>query len=836
MTMMDAALAFAARGWPVFPCNPVADDPKGSKRPLTEHGLKNASTDEDVIRTWWSRWPEALIGLPTGAGLGAFVVDLDPREKSCTELWADLEELIGASLGEPIVAETQSGGWHLYFAWPELAGSEKLGNRSGTRSGLPAHVDVRGEGGYVIAPPSIMSNGRRYKWRQGPAMGLTRAPEELLDCILRRGRFARSERPAVTAGPMPDVSDRIRKYALSALDAEIRRVQGARDGERNETLNAAAFALGQLVGAGALAESVAAASLENAASAWPNLKKSRGTIKSGLAAGIASPRDLAEIERPRAPSGGWRRDEPPSHGDGRGGGAGEAPPDPPEDGGDRARLERCAALEANDTGNGHRLLTWFGDHILHVRDVGWSIWDGKRWSVEGGDEAVSRMAQETARRIRDEVPLLKITPDERAAMEDRGVTDKEIDAAEKQQRASRIRHATSSGNASKLSGMMSVAATHATVTVHDLDAEDLAINVQNGTLRLVEVPDLECPDPDVDRPVWSVRLDPHNQADHISKIMAAAYDPLADCPRWEAFVKRFMPDVETRWWLQRWAGYALTGLTGEQMLVFNYGLGANGKSTFCRALSKLMGDYADQLQAAAVTGEQSRRSDQATPEWARLPGVRLVMIDELPRGQPLQEETIKLVTGGEPMLVRHLNKGFIQLVPRFKACMTGNNKPTATGSDYAVWRRMRLLLWGETLAENERRPMEDVLAEFAAEAPGILNWALDGLLGYLNEGLKPPAGIVDATEEYRADMDPVGEFVKACVVEAPGREVDARSLYAAYVAWCEANSVRPFSERRFAQDMARTRIRKLSGRIRKYIDVKLEGVPSSLDGGVAPWA
>ena len=318
--------------------------------------------------------------------------------------------------------------------------------------------------------------------------------------------------------------------------------------------------------------------------------------------------------------------------------------------------------------------------------------------------------------------------------------------------------------------------------------------------------------------------------------MSASYEPTAACPRWEAFCRRFLPDADVRWWLQRWAGYALTGLTGEQMLVFNHGLGANGKSTFCEALRTLMGDYAASLPAEAVTCEQFRRSDQATPEWARLTGKRLVLIPELPRGQALKEETIKLVTGGEPMLVRHLHRGFIELVPVFKAAMTGNHKPQATGSDYAIWRRMRLVPWTETLSDRERRPMQQVLDEFREEADGILNWALEGLLGYLNEGLAPPSRIVDATEEYRAEMDPVGEFVKACVVSKPGNEIDARSLYGAYVAWSEANGMRPFSEKRFAQDMSRTGIAKKNGRVRKYIDVILEGVPLRVEDEPPRWA
>ncbi|WP_226578830.1 phage/plasmid primase, P4 family [Acuticoccus sediminis] len=843
MTILDAALALAKRGWPVFPCNPEADKVKGSKRPLTEHGLKDASTDAGTIRGWWGRWPEALIGLPTGPGLGAFVVDLDPREKSCSELWDELEALIGAPLGEPIVAVTQSGGWHLYYAWPDLGPGEKLGNRSGKRSGLPAHVDVRGEGGYVIAPPSVMLDGRRYEWRSGPTRGLTAAPAELIDCILRRGRFAKEEEPARPRGAPVETSERVRKYALAALDAEVRKAAAAPNGERNETLNATAYALGQLVGAGALSESVVVAALDDVAAQWPNRKKSRGTIQSGLRAGIASPRDLSEVEagRTRSPDE-WRSrgSQIPPPGD-DGGDGGDEPPGGGvipggDDGGrlDRTKLERCAALEGNDTGNGHRLLEWFGDHILHVRDIGWAVWDGKRWCHKGGEEAANRLAQETARRIPFEVPLIKIDDDERAAMEARGESKEAIDKAEKQRRASRLRHALQSGNSGKLAGMIGVAATHATVDVDQLDAEPLAINVQNGTLRLVEAIDPECPDPDVERKVWSIRLDPHNQRDRISKITSAAYDPSARCPGWDAFCKRFLPDAKIRWWMQRWAGYAMTGLTGEQMLVFNYGRGANGKSTFCAVLQKLMDEYAAPLPAEAVTGEQTRRSDQATPEWARLPGVRMVLIGELPRDQPLKEETIKLVTGGERMLVRHLNEGFIEMKPTFKAVMAGNHKPRATGSDYAVWRRMRLVPWTETLAEEERRPMDDLLEEFQAEASGILNWAMEGLLGYLNEGLKPPSGIVEATEEYRAEMDPVGEFLKACVVAKPGNEVEARAFYGAYLAWSEANGMRPLSETRFAKEMSYTTIKKQNGRIRKYLDVILQDVPMVSDVADAP--
>jgi putative DNA primase/helicase len=290
-------------------------------------------------------------------------------------------------------------------------------------------------------------------------------------------------------------------------------------------------------------------------------------------------------------------------------------------------------------------------------------------------------------------------------------------------------------------------------------------------------------------------------------------------------MERFQPGQDVRRFLQMFHGYALTGLTGEQVFVFNYGLGANGKSTFMEAIARLMGSYAKMLPSEALTGDIQKRGDQATPEFARLPGARLVRCAELPRGQGFRENTIKLLTGGEPMLVRHLHKGFFDMRPTFKAIGSGNDKPSVGGVDEGIWRRMRLVPWGVTIPVAERRPMAKVLEEFEAESAGILNWLLDGLTDYLENGLIVPPEVQSATDSYRSDMDPVGEYVAACVVAEEESTVAARAMYEAYVAWCHANSVKPYSERNFAGIMVQKGYRKSHGRIRLYHGVRLEGVP-----------
>jgi putative DNA primase/helicase len=161
------------------------------------------------------------------------------------------------------------------------------------------------------------------------------------------------------------------------------------------------------------------------------------------------------------------------------------------------------------------------------------------------------------------------------------------------------------------------------------------------------------------------------------------------------------------------------------------------------------------------------------------------------------------------MLVRHLHKGFFEFRPAFKLVLSGNHKPEIGGVDHGIWRRMRLVPWDVTIADAERKPIEEVLAEFWDERAGILNWLIEGALVYLTDGLKVPPEIADATAEYREEMDPIEGFVSACVTKIaapnegePIQWVSAREMYDAYVAWAEDNAVTPWKERAFGRAMS----------------------------------
>lgn len=338
MTPLDHALAYAAAGFPVFPADPAPKPDPHSKAPFlpreSKLGARDgghwlASRDEAKIRGWWRKHPCALIGFPTGLRSRCIVVDLDPKEHAPRAMLAALTGWCGRlrhedpETGEVIeapIARTQSGGLHLYFAWPEeavfaevaanLARLGKpvtgtIGNKANLFSAFLkagecpaelAHVDVRGEGGYVIAPPSVMSDGRRYEWVIPRGDILPPLPRRLRGVITgefiteaekAERRRSATRRPARFDGG--GISDgRVKAYLERAIDGALSDARTAPAGERNERVHRAAVSLSRFVRSGHLpraeAERLLLANLPAGVS--PAEPKIRGTIANGLAATV----------------------------------------------------------------------------------------------------------------------------------------------------------------------------------------------------------------------------------------------------------------------------------------------------------------------------------------------------------------------------------------------------------------------------------------------------------------------------------------------------------------------------------------------------------------------
>lgn len=264
--MLDAALRAALRGVHVFPCRP-------DKAPHTRHGLKDATSDLEQIRQWWTRWPDALIGLPAGPN-GLAIIDIDvKRENGFVSLHRRIREL--GPLPTTRIASTPSKGQHWYFKQP-------IGAKMRPSAGkLGESIDVRAGNSYVILPPST-----GYAWI---AKG---APEPLPPAWVEVLRV--KERPP---GPKPELvvgSKRLERYCLAALDSACRELIETPRGRRNATLWNHAAAIGGLVHCSVFSRKDVVESLEWACSHWEKRTpyKDRSTIERGLEFGIANPRDI----------------------------------------------------------------------------------------------------------------------------------------------------------------------------------------------------------------------------------------------------------------------------------------------------------------------------------------------------------------------------------------------------------------------------------------------------------------------------------------------------------------------------------------------------------------
>lgn len=283
----DAAIVYARRGWAVFPChNPTAsragcscghlDCSSPAKHPRVAGGLNSATTEEAQLRRWWARWPHANVGVRTGAVSGIVVIDIDPDHGGERSLGILLAE--HGSLPAGRVVRTGSGGRHLWFRHPGGVVRNDAGRRLGPG------LDIRGDGGYVIAPPSRHRTGRSYVVESQPT-GLPDLPEWLLELVRppepeRRREVLESASPAGGAA-----------WARAALVGELHELQAARDGSRNNTLNRVAYRLGQIVGAALLDERVVEeVLLDVGVAVGLREREAVGTIRSGLLAGKQNPR------------------------------------------------------------------------------------------------------------------------------------------------------------------------------------------------------------------------------------------------------------------------------------------------------------------------------------------------------------------------------------------------------------------------------------------------------------------------------------------------------------------------------------------------------------------
>ena len=374
----------------------------------------------------------------------------------------------------------------------------------------------------------------------------------------------------------------------------------------------------------------------------------------------------------------------------------------------------------------------------------WLVWDGTRWRTED-----TLAATDLIRSVCRHAALRADNPKIAAKL----ASSSTVGGVERLARADR-RHAA---------------------TTDEWDADPWLLNTPGGVVDLK-----------------TGRKRANDRADRMTKITTAT--PGDECQQWTAFLSDVSGgDGDLQAYLQRMVGYCLTGVTNAHALFFLYGTGANGKSVFANVISTILGDYA---ATASMDTFVETRGDRHPTDLAGLRGARFVTAIETEQGRRLNESKVKAITGGDKISARFMRQDFFEYMPQFKPVIVGNHKPAIRNIDEAMKRRMHMIPFTVTIPPERRdgRLTEKLLAE----RDGILAWAVAGCLAWQREGLKPPASVVSATEEYFESEDALGRWLdERCV-----RTVNAKSLTAElftdWKQWAETSGEFIGSQRRFS--------------------------------------
>ena len=251
--------------------------------------------------------------------------------------------------------------------------------------------------------------------------------------------------------------------------------------------------------------------------------------------------------------------------------------------------------------------------------------------------------------------------------------------------------------------------------------------------------------------------------------------PDAAAPRFEQFIREVFPDPALREYVQRWAGYCMTGHVNEEVMGAWHGTGANGKSVLSNLIDAMMGTYAVSGDPALLVSK-STALGQASPDIARLAGKRLCYINESNAGDRLNSGTIKRLVSTEKLTARPMYKDPFDFRPTAKILLRTNHRPVVNDAGDGLWRRLHLVPFSEVFKGAARD--DHLETKLRAELTGILAWAVRGAVQWYRQGLTPPQAVQVATAAYRADSDIMAEWL-ALRVEA-GRFTLTKALLADY--------------------------------------------------------
>lgn len=826
--MVDHALAYAELGYAVFPChvpltkngyncsceawkrkhNPDYDCASPGKHPRTQNGLDDATTDADLIREWWGKWPTANIGINCGAS-GLLVVDRDSYKDiyAGDDLELDEETVTGLSGG---------GGTHLFY---RMESGDRFGS---SNKNLPDGVDIKGHGGYVVVAPSKHKSGGVYQWELDYSpwdIQPAPIPQKLRELLTTPERGARVTMIVDTSRKFSDGSKATR-YGMAAIENQCAAVSSAVNGTRNNTLNTAAFSLGRLTAGGEIDEEYARERLMGAALTIGLTEDEAGqTIASGLKAGaqdpktapapddsgfgtapsvslngVSNPGDVAMVadlikvaaEQPTASQqimalmgiktliaklGKADRRDPLI--------AAQLSIIFPKNA-DRERfLDECGDPPADnilltygthDEGNAQCVHKRYNGRFCHNGAFGWMHHTGTHWTSEGAEAAVERAITETLE-ARMAAGIAAGASQYGQLIKDCIPNNRKVNAAKGQ-----------------LQSLV-----YASVDSFDSDPD--LLNCKNGVVNL-----------------RTGTITPHSPDQRFLYCTPVAFNPMADFTMWTKWLEEATSKEDAEW-LQTAVGYSITGHTREEVLFYLFGKSRSGKGTFDSTLREALGStLAKSVQFSTFTTERGK--DDQNFDLAPLKPARFIAASESRQYERFNEAKVKQVTGGDSIQCAFKHKTHFEYKPQFKIWLSSNHPVNADPDDDAVWGRVRVIEFPHSHLGNEDKSLKQRMHS-TGNLEAVLAWAIRGAMEWYklgDKGLPELPSNAAIKQAQRNDLDSVQMWLdECCITTASATTFALEAAEAARVATEAAKQPADVAEKQLLHDKAKAAIKAAEG-------------------------
>lgn len=432
------------------------------------------------------------------------------------------------------------------------------------------------------------------------------------------------------------------------------------------------------------------------------------------------------------------------------------PQSPPISASGNPQPQPVKVYNTTDMGNAERFVDRFGHMVRYCSKLGkdgtWLIWDGMRWQLDERLK-IHKLAKEIVPVIYQEAQNATLRSDKERL----------------------FKWALDTEALSTRNNMVKDSRPSLAIAVDDLDRHAWLLNCRNGTLDLK-----------------TGQIKPHSQGDYLSKLVAFDYDENAKCPEWEKFLMEVQQNKqEMVTYIQKAVGYTLTGDVGEKCMFVLQGPPDTGKSTFVEMIQILIDEYSTKIQTQTLMYQRERGIPN---DIAKLKGTRFVHASEAEEQERLAESRIKELTGGDTVCGCFKYGEEFHFPPTWKIWLSTNNKPK-TGSDKALWNRLKLIPFTRIFTKDEQD--KKLRSKLVAEMPGILRWAVEGCLLWQKEGLIEPIDVTGATGKYKDEQDIIGHFIdQQCELDPDYREM-AGDLYKSYKQWCQDTGEYAQSQRAF---------------------------------------